>query len=111
MYAFVIAVLLGLSAFSVAMFADRYLSIAHELWAVVLVGFGVGLAWLADFDLWRLWGLTEREHWIGVTLTGLMIGGFGLVFRGAAHLVSVFTRMVGDEAETLEEDMNLRRVA
>ena len=111
MYVFAIAVLLGLSAFSVAMFADRYISIAQELWALVLAGLGVGLAWLADFDLWRLWGVAEREHWIGVTLTGLMIGGFGLASRGAAHLVSMFTRKVGDEAETLEKDRNLRRVA
>ena len=111
MYIFAIAALLGLGAFGLAMFADRFLSMAREYWAVVLVGFGIGAAWLADFDLWRLWGIAEREHWIGVTLTGLMIGGFGLVFRGVAHLVEAFTRKVDDEAETIEKDKNLRRVA
>ena len=111
MYVFGIAVLLGLGAFALAMVADRYLSAAHEYWAVAVVASGIGLAWLADFDMWRLWGIAEREPWIGVTLTGLMIGGLALGFRGVAHFVSAFTRKVADEAETLEKEKNLRRVA
>ena len=110
MYVFGIAVLLALGAFTVALFADRLLSIAHEFWAFVLVGFGIGLAWLADFDIFRLWNIGVREDWIGVTLTGLMIGGMAYVFHGAFHLGSVFTRKVADEAETLETQQ-LKRVA
>jgi drug/metabolite transporter (DMT)-like permease len=111
MYTFGIAVMLGLAVFAVAMFADRYLSLAQEYWAVVLVGLGVGVAWLVDFNLWREWGMEARRPWIGVTLTGLMLGGLGLGFRGVAHLLSSFTRKVADEAESIEKEKNLRRVA
>ena len=111
MYVFGIAALLGLGAFALAMFADRFLSFAHELWAVVLVALGIGAAWLVEFDVFELWGIGERQHWIGVTLTGLMIGGLGLVYRGAGHLIGVYTRKVADEAETIEKEKNLRRVA
>ena len=76
----------------------------------LLLAFGIGLAWLVDFDVWQLWNIAEREHWIGVTLTGLAIGGVAYACHGAAHFVSMFTRKVGDEAETIEQEKNLRRV-
>jgi hypothetical protein len=110
MYIFGIAVLLGLGTFALAMMLDRFLSIAAEFWAVALVGLGIGAAWLADFDVWQLWGMPAREDWIGVTLTGLMIGGIALAFRGVGRLLSALSRKVADEAETLEEK-SLRRVA
>jgi hypothetical protein len=92
------------------MIVDRVLSMAPELWATVLVGLGIGAAWLTDFDVWQLWGIPVREDWIGVTLTGLMIGGIALVCRGVGRLLSAFSRKITDEAETLEEK-SLRRVA
>ena len=111
MYVFAIAALLGLGVFALAMFGNRFVSLAYEFWAVVLVGFGIGAAWLADFDVFELWGIGVREPWIGITLTGLMIGGLGLVYRSVAHLAGMFARKVGDEAETIEKEKNLRRVA
>lgn len=111
MYVFAIAAMLGLGVFAVAMFADRFVSMLHELWPMVLVGLGIGAAWLVNFDVFRLWGIGEREHWIGVTLTGLMIGGLGYVYRAVGHLVGVFARKVFDEAATIEKEKDLRRVA
>jgi hypothetical protein len=111
MYVFAVAALLGLGVFALAMIANRYLSMARELWVFVLIALGVGAAWLVDFDVFRLWGIDARADWIGVTLTGLMIGGLGYVCRGAAHLTAELTRIVGDEAETLEKEKDLRRVA
>jgi hypothetical protein len=111
MYVFGIAVLLGLGVFALAMIVDRFLSIAPEFWATVLVGLGIGAAWLVDFDVWQRWGIPARDDWIGVTLTGLMIGGIALACRGVARLLSVFSRKIADEAETLEKEKSLRRVA
>jgi hypothetical protein len=111
MYVLGIVALLGLGVFALAMVFDRFLSIAPEFWAVVLVGLGIGAAWLADFNVFQLWTIPVREDWIGVTLTGLMIGGIGLACRGVGHLMSVFSRKVADEAETLEKETSLRRVA
>jgi hypothetical protein len=111
MYVFAVAGLLGLGVFAVAMFAHRFLSMVRELWPIVLVGLGVGAAWLVNFDAFRLWGIGERQHWIGVTLTGVMIGGFGVVYRGVGHLMGAFARKVADEAESIEKEKGIRRVA
>jgi hypothetical protein len=111
MYVLGIAALLGLGAFALAMIVDRYLSIAPEFWATVLVGLGIGAAWLADFNVFQHWGIEVRADWIGVTLTGLMIGGIALAYRGVGRLLSVFSRKIADEAETLEQEKSLRRVA
>jgi hypothetical protein len=93
------------------MVADRYLSIAREAWAFVLLALGVGAAWLADFNAFNLWGTDVRADWIGVTLTGAMIGGLGLVCRGLGHLAGELTRMMTDEADTIEKEKGLKRVA
>src|SRR5579859_6344425 len=106
MYVFGIAVLLGVGAFTLATFADRFLSMAREFWAVTVVAIGIGLAWLVNFDLFTLWGVAEREHWIGVTLTGLMVGATAYAVHGVAHLASSATRKLSDEAESLEQDKN-----
>lgn len=111
MYVFGILALLGVGAFAVAAFADRYLSMAREFWAMTCVAFGVGLAWLADFNMFALWHLTVRSNWIGVSLSGLAIGAFAFASYGVAHLLSAFTRKVIDEAATIEEEKSLRRVA
>ena len=111
MYVFGILALLGVGAFAVAAFADRYLSMAHEFWAMTSVALGVGLAWLADFNMFTMWHLTVRADWIGVTLSGLAVGAIAFASYGVAHLTAAFARKVTDEAVTIEKDTSLRRVA
>jgi hypothetical protein len=111
MYVFAILALLGVGAFAVAAFADRYLSMAREFWAMTCVAFGIGAAWLADFNLWSLWHLPVRAEWIGVTLSGLAIGAVAFASYGAAHFVSTVSRKVTDEAVTIEQEKGLRRAA
>jgi hypothetical protein len=65
MYVFGIVALLGVGAFAVAAFADRYLSMAREFWAMTCMAFGIGLTWLADFNLWSLWHMSVRALWVG----------------------------------------------
>jgi hypothetical protein len=110
-YVFAILALLGVGTFAVAAFGERYLSFARELWAMVSVAFGIGLAWLADFDMFALWNVGVRERWIGITLSGLAIGAIAYVTYGAAHLLSAYTRKVTDEAAGIEKDKSLKRVA
>ncbi len=45
------AALLGLAVLAVAKIADRYLSLAAEAWAFIMLGLGVGAAWLVNFNL------------------------------------------------------------
>jgi hypothetical protein len=111
MYGFGMVVLLGLATFAVAAVAYRYLSIAREFWALLIVLLGIGTAWLANFDLFGLWGLAVRDHAIAVTLTGFAIAGVGYFWRVILEFFAGISRKVTDEARSLEHSQNLRKVA
>lgn len=111
MYIFAVALLLGLGVMALAAVADRFLSVFHELWAVAVVAIGIGLAWLANFNMWAQWGLEIRAAWIGVTLTGLALAGIAYFWRETLGLVGAMFRKLSDEAEELERTHGLRRVA
>ena len=111
MYGFGMVVLLGLATFGVAAVAYRYLSVARELWALLIVLLGIGAAWLANFDLFGVWGLAVRDHAIAVTLTGFAIAGAGYFWRVILEFFAGISRKVTDEARSLEHSEKLRQVA
>lgn len=111
MYGFGMVVLLGLAAVGVGAVAYRYLSMAREAWALLLVLLGVGAAWLADFDLFAVWGLAVRDHAIAVTLTGFAIAGAGYFWRVILEFFAGISRKFVDQARSLEKSEQLRRVA
>jgi hypothetical protein len=82
-----------------------------ELRAFLAGGWGVALAWLANLDMWTGWHISDlRYGWVGVTLTGLAIGGTALfVYSLYAFFVGLF-RKFDDQAEQIEKT-ELRRVA
>ena len=111
MYAFAIMALSGLAVLAVASIANRYVSIAGEIRALVLVLLGVGAAWLVDVNLFSAWGVPTRASWIGVTLTGLMIAGAAYFWYAVLGFFGGLTRKFTDQAETIEKTEHLRRVA
>ena len=111
MYAFAIMALMGLAVLAVATIADRYLSLASELWALVLVGLGIGGAWLVDLSIFTAWGIPVRANWIGVTLTGVIVAGAAYFWREILGLFAGLTRKFRDQAVTMEKSEHLRRVA
>ncbi len=111
MYVFGLMALLGLAVLGVSGIVNRYLSLATEAWAFMLVGLGVGAAWLIDLNLFAAWGIGVRNSVIGVTVTGLMIGGMGYFFREVLGVFRGVTRKVTDQAATMEKTGHLRRVA
>jgi len=116
MYAFGIAVLLGLGVMCITRWVERPLQRSRErlpvsLYPMVEVGLGIGLAWAVNFNLWTLWGITMRADWIAVTLTGVAIGGIAQFFTEVLALFSGFGRKLNDEAETIERPTKLERVA
>jgi hypothetical protein len=111
MYAFGIVALLGLAVLAVSRIASRYVSLAAEVWAFVLVGLGVGAAWLINFNLFSMWGIATRDSAIGVTLTGLIIAGAAYFWHKILAFFGGLSRKFTDEAETLEKTEHLRRVA
>ncbi|MBC9713885.1 hypothetical protein H9Y04_15045 [Streptomyces sp. TRM66268-LWL] len=108
MYAFGMVALLGLAVLVVAKMVPR---LAPEIWATVLVAFGMGAAWLADFNLFEAWGLVVRNDTIGITLTGFLIAGAGYFWREVLQFFAGMARKFTDEAKTIEMTEQLRRVA
>lgn len=111
MYGFGMVALLGLATFGVAAMNYRYLSVAREFWALLLVLLGIGAAWLANYDLFGVWGLAVRDHAIAVTLTGFAIAGAGYFWRVILEFFAGISRKVTDEARSLEHSEKLRKVA
>lgn len=111
MYAFGVMALLGLAVFAVASIANRYLSLAAEVWAFVLVGLGVGTAWLVNLNLFSLWAIPVRNNAIGVTLTGIALAGAAYFWREILGFFSGLSRKFTDEAVTMEKSQHLHRAA
>lgn len=111
MYVFGLMALLGLAVLGVSGIVNRYLALATEAWAFMLVALGVGAAWLINLNMFAAWGIGVRNAAIGVTVTGLMIGGVGFFWREVLGIFRGFTRKVTDQAATIEKTSHLRRVA
>jgi hypothetical protein len=102
MYAFGIAVLLGLAVMIVAALADRYLVRTPEVRALVFLGLGIIAAWAMDFGLWREWAMPTRVQWLDTTLTGVILGGVAHVWHVLLRFIEGLSRKVTDEAATIE---------
>jgi hypothetical protein len=76
-----------------------------------MVGAGIGLAWAADFNMWNGWELHIRAAWIGVTLTGLTLGGIAYFWDEILSFFAGLVRKYNDEADALEMERELRRIA
>jgi hypothetical protein len=112
MYVFGILVLFGLGVCAAAEFLQPLFARFHwrEVWSLVAVGAGIGLAWLADFDMWAQWNIPVRAGWIGTTLTGLALGGVAYFFHEVLGFFTGLHRKMDDEAIVLEHS-EMRRVA
>ncbi len=111
MYAFAMMALLGLAVLGVTAIASRYLSLSAEIRAFALAALGVGAAWLINLDLFGVLAVATRGNAIGVTVTGLMIGGAAYFWQEILGFFTGLSRKLGDEAATLERSEQLRRVA
>ncbi len=111
MYVFATILLMGLAIWALAMIAERWFSVAAELWALVFAVLGIGAAWLADFSLFDQWGLGVRAPWIGILLTGLALGGVAYFWREVIGILAGLFRKYHDQATELERQHGLRRVA
>lgn len=77
----------------------------------LLAVLGIGAAWITNFSIWELWGVPVRAEWLGITLTGLALGGLAMAWHEVLRLISGMERKVHDEAATLEKTEGLRPVA
>jgi hypothetical protein len=111
MYTFAVILLLGLAVMAVIMIFERFVRIADEIVAAVAILLGIGTAWLADFNLFAEWGLVVREEWIGLLLTGVVLGGVAYLFHEVVGILAGMHRKYVDEVVEFEKAHDLRRVA
>jgi hypothetical protein len=108
---FAVLALFGLGIYAVLLIGHRYVNLTSEVRAVLAMALGIGLAWVADLNMWKLWDLPVREGWIGVTLTGFALAGIAHFWHHVLGYVAGLERKHNDEAEALEKSQGLRRVA
>lgn len=111
MHFFAVFVLLSLGVTSLTVLGERGYRRWREARSLLAAGLGVALAWLANFDMWTGWAIPGlRYAWVGVTLTGLAIGGTALLGDAIYGFFAGMDRKLEDEADELEKS-DLRRVA
>ncbi|MFN8232392.1 MAG: hypothetical protein U0V56_02540 [Actinomycetota bacterium] len=108
MHVFAIALLFGLGIMVLGKLVERFIMGIPELHTVLLVGLGIGLAWAVNFDIFADWGLAARAGWVGVTMTGIILGGIAYAWGVVFGLFSGVLRKVNDEAATMEQTQGLR---
>jgi hypothetical protein len=85
MYDFAITVLLGLALFKIVDVLEDLvpgLTKYHTLATMVLA---VGGVYAINYSLFDAWGVTLREHWMGMWATGFVVAGTTSVWRAAFH--------------------------
>lgn len=111
MHFFALFFFLSLGVMALTMLGERGFHRLREARALVGAGLGIGLAWLANLDMWTGWAVGNlRYAWVGVTLTGLALGGSALLLHAMVGFLSGLQRKHDDEAEQIERTQ-LRRIA
>ncbi len=111
MHFFAVFLFLSFGVMALTMLGERGYRRMREGRPFLAAGLGVGLAWLANFDMWSGWGVANlRYGWVGTTLTGIALGGTALVAYALIGFLLGLRRKVDDQAEQIERT-ELRRVA
>lgn len=111
MHFFGLFLLFAFGVMGLTMLGERAYRRLREGRAFAAGAWGVALAWLANLDMWTGWHVTGlRYGWVGVTLTGLALGGTALFLHAILGFFAGLHRKLDDQAEQLEKT-ELRRVA
>ena len=88
MYHFAIIVLLALALVKVVDFVvDQFSGFARMRSVLTFVG-GIGTMLLIDYSLFDAWDVGIDNAWMGTWLTGFMVAGFTVVWRGLFSYVT-----------------------
>ena len=111
MHFFALLLFIALGVVALTHLGERGYRRMREGRAFVAAGWGVGLAWLANINLWIGWGIAHlRYAWVGVTLTGVAIGGMALMLSAILGFFVGLYRKFDDQAELIEHEA-IRRIA
>jgi len=111
MHVFALVLFFSLAIMGLLLLGERLYSKARESRAFLSLVLGLLLAWLANTNLWTLWQIPAlRYPWVGVSLTGLALGGFALVLYAVYGFFAGLIRKIEDQATQIE-NAEVRRVA
>jgi len=111
MHFFAVFLFFALAVMGLGMLGERLYQRLREGRILLTLAWGVALAWLANLNMWTSWGIsTLRYGWVGVTITGLALGGTALFVHAILGFFAGLHRKFDDQAEQLERT-ELRRVA
>ena len=111
MHFFAVFFFLALGVMGLTMLGERGYRRMREGRALLAGAWGVGLAWLANLNMWTGWGISHlRYGWVGVTLTGVALGGAALLLHALLGFFVGLYRKFDDQAEQIERT-ELRKVA
>ncbi len=111
MHFFALFLFLAFATMTLTMLGERVYRRLREGRAFAAGAWGVALAWLANVNMWTGWHIVHlRYDWVGVTLTGLALGGTALLAYALFGFFAGLHRKLDDQAEQIEKT-ELRRVA
>ena len=111
MHVFALLFFFSFGVMALTMFGERYLHYSRDRWAFMACALGVALAWLADLNMWSAWNIGHlRYDWVGVTMTGLAMGGGATFLHAVTEFFAGLHRKFHDQAEVMEQH-ELRRAA
>lgn len=111
MHFFAVLMFFSFGTMAFTMLGERLYRRVHGVRAFVAGGLGIALAWLANLNMWVGWSISHlRYSWVGVTLTGLAVGGAALLLYSIFGMFLGLHRKLDDEAKEIERT-HLRKVA
>jgi hypothetical protein len=111
MHFFGLVILFGLGIYALSLLGERTYTRTRELKPLVQLILGVALAWIANINLWTGFSVSHlRADWVGVTITGLALGGVAFFFDAVVGFFAGLHRKIEDQAAQLEHT-DLKRVA
>ena len=111
MHFFAVFLFFSLGVMALTLLGERAYRMVGEGRPFIATAMGVGLAWLANLNMWTGWQIGNlRYDWVGVTITGLAIGGTALVVHAFSGFLFGLHRKLDDQAEEIERT-HLRKVA
>lgn len=91
MYHFAIVALLGLATLKVCDLLEELVPALDKYNTLVRLAIGVGAAVAIDYSMFAGFGISVREHWMGLWGTGLVIGSMATAWRAALGWLGAIT--------------------